>query len=293
MKWKYLAIGDAWNPKDHFITTFKATDTFTVDGHRCTLIRNMTAASTDTSRLALGSGFITYEEAGVVYLLSPVTKKFTVLYDFNKKAGEGWSIYGMPQNLSRTDTVACPISVVVDSVQTVTINGINLKKMFVSNGSGSLSYAFQGVIIEGIGHTTRPFPWNSCISSTPCYHITDCISHYAGLRCIDSGAIGFYDFKTAPDCDWLPTGIKEEQTGGIYTLLPNPAQDHITMRIGSFSAKTGYRLQVSNLVGQTVHSSSLNSGETKISIAGWAPGLYFYTVYEDNRLTGTGKLIVQ
>ncbi|MGC4058210.1 MAG: T9SS type A sorting domain-containing protein [Chitinophagaceae bacterium] len=301
MTWTYDYLGDIW---DHTHSdppvVWEAADTMTMLDHLCTIIKPK-GMPTDISTIDRYSSLLTYEESGIVYLYNPMAERFETLYDFNKKVGETWSIAGLPMGSMSgypyfpPDTLNCAITVVVDSIKTLNINGHILKAMFVSDAEGSMYGGFAGTIIEGIGHTVRPYPRNTCISSSAyrCSMMSDCYYHYDGLRCIDNGTIGFYDFKIVPGCDWIRTDIKEQKSSETYTLLPNPAQDHITMHIGSFSATVGYQLQVSNLVGQTVHSSSLHSGETQISIADWAPGLYFYTVYEDNRLTGTGKLIVQ
>jgi hypothetical protein len=295
MTWTYQTIRDMWTPSDWKVTTLKAIDTVTRYGKLCTIIQDMSSTATDTSFLGLGCSFLTYEESGVVYLLSPITKKFTVLYDFNKNVGEGWSIYGMPKNGSTRDTSTCPVAVIVDAVEIVTINGHTLKKMRLSSKPGTVRSAFSGTIIEGIGHTEFPFPWTQCISGSIAYYceqFTDCMNHYSGLRCIDNGELGFYDFKRAPHCDWTRTSINEISVSDEASVFPNPAQGFFTVKLGTKSGSENYAIQVCNQFGQIVCAQGIREATTNIK-ANWPSGMYFYQLSSEGTPIQSGKIMLQ
>ena len=135
--WTYQ-VENAVNSGIGFREWTSVSDTL-IDGHDCKIILR----SGDPVNSDLSDSLITYEENGVVYWY--LYNQFTTLYDFNKLAGESWTVM--------RDT--CGIIITVDSTSFETINGIELKTLYVS----SEDYAFSGKIIENIGNTTMPSPY--------------------------------------------------------------------------------------------------------------------------------------
>jgi hypothetical protein len=295
MTWTYSFVPDYWGP-DIYPVVWEAYDTVFTHGHLCTIVKPK-YESLDTFRLARYSSLITYEDSGVVYLYSPLTGRFSTLYDFNKKVGEGWEISGIEREYSRGDTMTCKIAVVVDSIQTVVINGTSLRKLFLSSAPGSLIWSFDGAIIEGIGHLTRPIPWNTCyrepvFEGEDCGRMWDCANHYFGLRCIDNGELGFYDFKRVPYCDYKRTEIDEQKQEIACTLFPNPARGFFTIQLKDNAGSGPYFLSVRNQLGQTVFTQQIKQETTSIE-AHWPPGMYFYQLTSEGVPAASGKIALQ
>lgn len=265
MTWTYLYVGDVWDHSDKSsaVVTLAAEDTITIKGHLCTIIQPKGTGMIDLSNML--NTMATYEDSGRVYWYSPMIDTFTILYDFNKKVGESWQMngiqkfdhWGMP-----SDTIGCLFKVIVMAVGMDTINGIPLRTMELRTTPSYQS--FSGKVIEGIGHLDRPRPW----VITACSITSDIAYDYFGLRCIDNGSIGFYDFKTAPYCDWKYTSIENlEHRGNGISISPNPSNGYITIKASEKNKPT--EAMVYNMLGQLVYQSSLtfNHQEATLQLA--------------------------
>lgn len=293
MQWTYLFEAVSWDYSHQEAVHYEASDTTTRLGHLCTIIRRLGAPLDTLSFNPLTSSLITYEDEGVVYMFSPITKQFTVLYDFNKKAGESWTVYGIQKSpnsedeWTRMDTLKCPVTVHVDSVKVITINGHDLRKLFVSSFADSYySTQFNGTIIEGIGHTKRPFPLNTCLYE--CIEGSDCFSHLKELRCIDNGELGFYDFKKATYCDY--TFVSMDKVHQV-NITPNPSQGVFNVQYLP-EGKGVITVLVYDVLGRTIYKEALQSSSETIRLE--APdGLYILELANETGLQQRQKVEIR
>lgn len=74
-------------------------------------------------------------------------------------------------------------------------------------------------------------------------------------------------------------------------VYPNPSHDVFTIEYGNIKSNT--ELNVTDISGRLIYTSKLSTGSGKIEInaAGWMPGVYFYKVYGNESVLGTGKII--
>ena len=253
--WTYQ-VENAVNSGIGFREWTSVSDTL-IDGHDCKIILR----SGDPVNSDLSDSLITYEENGVVYWY--LYNQFTTLYDFNKLAGESWTVM--------RDT--CGIIITVDSTSFETINGIELKTLYVS----SEDYAFSGKIIENIGNTTMPSPYFL-------YHCDGIFMDtyfYTGLRCYEDSIMGYHSFNISPSCDYV-TDVSEQDKKNELLLYPNPTSEYIQVKINP-ALSNHYRIL--NSTGQLVQQGNLNTSFANISVSTLRPGIYFFEIQTDKNIT--------
>ena len=253
--WTYQ-VENAVNSGIGFREWTSVSDTL-IDGHDCKIILR----SGDPVNSDLSDSLITYEENGVVYWY--LHNQFTILYDFNKLAGESWTVM--------RDT--CGIVITVDSTSFETINGIELKTLYVS----SEDYAFSGKIIENIGNTSMPSPY----FLYHCDGIFKDTYFYTGLRCYADSIMGYHSFNISPSCDYV-TDVSEQDEKNELLLYPNPTSQSIQVQINP-ALSNHYRIL--NNTGQLVQQGNLNTSSANISVSTLRPGIYFFEIQTDKNIT--------
>lgn len=141
-----------------------------------------------------------YEENGKVYFYDPNFYGFQVLYDFNTNQNDTWTIF-IEDYGDDIDTLL----VVVDSTKIVAINGVDLKKLYVTynfihesfmNETEQDTMIYQSVIIERIGDLTYMFNYVPEWSAV-------CDANYSdGLRCYEDSIVGLFETGLADSCDY-------------------------------------------------------------------------------------------
>ena len=90
--------------------------------------------------------------------------------------------------------------------------------------------------------------------------------------------------------------LENTLTGGDAAqnaVYPNPATDNIMVNyIASNDKEDNIQIQLTDLLGRVVLQQPIaNKGSQKIAIDKLSPGLYFYTIREQNNITLSGKLV--
>ncbi len=204
-----------------------------------------------------------YEEDGVVYWWNKDMEEFTPLYDFGAEAGDEWEIkVGLES-----------ITMHVDTVEYQEYEGCLYKMLIVSDEND----LFNGTIVCGIGHLTSFFP-EKLMNRGKNFRVD-------GMRCYWRN--GELVFKYGDrDCDEVyeewHNGIEEDgpSTGsGTLTVYPNPTHGVLvveTRRATSLPAANEYH--ITNLMGQTVQTGSLNAETQQIDVSSLPQGMYFISV---------------
>jgi hypothetical protein len=71
--------------------------------------------------------------------------------------------------------------------------------------------------------------------------------------------------------------------GGDAIIYPNPAKDHLTVRVGSLH--NGARVQLYNALGRLMITKNLTSTVTTISLRGLSDGMYYVRVKNGHQIT--------
>lgn len=90
-------------------------------------------------------------------------------------------------------------------------------------------------------------------------------------------------------------GIADETASGISsTLYPNPVTGVSTLSIISEQPLQDAQVVITDVTGRVVETkSNVSSNVVEINAASFAPGMYFYTVYEGGAALTTGKFITE
>lgn len=244
-KWTF-GVGFAFNSSVEFREWTSTGDTL-VNGHVCKVIKRYgSSVISDNS-----NQLITYEDSNKIYWYNK--NQFTILYDFNKNAGETWTIMN--------DT--CEVLITVDSTSIETINGFPLKVQYISSSAG----AFHGKVLEHIGHVAQPNP----DFNFHCYGIQPDLNYYTGLRCYVDSIFGYHNFGIAPSCNYTSTGIDNLENPLELNIFPNPSTLQLNIETNTNSE---YQFKIYSSLGQLVKTGMLKTNKTTISIDELKKGIY-------------------
>ena len=195
--------------------------------------------------------FFMYAANDSVFYYDNLSAEFCLLYDFNAQQGD-------------TIFLDCfNLEVVVDSTDTVTLNGQLRKVQYIS--ANTLGYSFWGANIEGIGNNIFMFPQGDMAMD-------------GSLRCYQDST-GHINFMTIPCDSIIITSIDENTTTENFNIYPNPANKSIIIENKSQSSNA--MISIYNLQGRLMLIQSLKQAKTGINISSFAKGQYFVKVNTD------------
>lgn len=138
-----------------------------------------------------------YTSNDSTFFLDPVIDDFQLLYNFNAEKGDSWNILlnNYPELIMDTAKIH------VDSSDVISINGIELKRLYVTyqiihveNGDGFVFEEYPATIIQSIGDTKYMFNFNS-------YAYGACDGNFMNdLRCYSDEILGLYETGIANSC---------------------------------------------------------------------------------------------
>ena len=200
-----------------------------------------------------------YEKDGKVYWWNKDLEEFTVLYDFTAQVGDEWEIKVGFESLMMH----------VDSVEYYDYEGRTFRVLQVSDENN----LFSGDIVCGIGHLTSFFP-ERLMNRGKGFRVE-------GLRCywVDDELIFKYSEE---DCDSLYNelhyGIDETDDNKTFAVYPNPTDGVLFVETCHGASLQDPTYRITNLLGQTVLSGSINAETQQINIKELPSGMYFITV---------------
>ncbi len=210
-----------------------------------------------------------YEErlrGNKVYWWNKDLQEFTVLYDFGAQEGDSWVI--------KVGTAS--LTMHVDAVEQYEYEGRVFRMLQVSDDQGF----FSGTIVCGIGHLSSFFP-ERLMNRSKNYRVE-------GMRCYWREGELFFKYGNR-DCnevyeEWH-NGIEEDGPSSDsepFTIYPNPTNSVLTIHHSS-SIIHHSEFRITNLMGQTVLTGSLNSETQQIDVSVLPEGLYFITFAGETR----------
>lgn len=205
--------------------------------------------------------------------------QFFVLYNFNAVEGSSWTVAGYEDGQS-CDSIAYYL--VVDSIGTDTLNGLELKWMDVSqfNYPNYLGWGFSGRIYEKIGCIGYMLPEPFCIAD----------GNYGGpLRCFSDSSWS-YETGIVSECTFINTGIPETEKPKVK-IFPNPASNQITIEQLSVSGNQ-LSVEIYDALGRLVNLSVVE-GQTSTIHLNLSKGVYLLRVKEKEEVVFWEKLIIE
>lgn len=210
-----------------------------------------------------------------VYLFDSLSNSFKLIYDFSAILGDTIEVF-CPERLGDST-----LTIVVDSVSTININGTILGVQYVRPLYLGEYYNMSGIIIENIGWTGFMFPL-STLADPP----------YGGeLRCFQNDSIGLYK-PSSFDCDYLETGIESINNTNNLSIYPNPANGVLNISIAKELDLTHSKISLVDISGRIILSQPINSAETTVNINHFPNGIYFVNAQLNDKSMVIKKFVI-
>jgi hypothetical protein len=270
-KWTYTGTYYMSSTQDTFL--IKSIGDTIIQAHQCKILV-MSHGNCNT----VGSTMkCMYSDSSKVYFFDQSRNIFQMLYNFNANVGYTYKLY--PSDFPQNDSIV----VIVDSVSAIVINSVVLKKMFVHRVNSSMGWSFiGGAIIENIGDLSFMFPWVNGF----------CDASWAGpLRCYTDTVIGFHDFGTAPSCDYVFIGIKENNKFNNVSISPNPFSQSTQINLNKSYhniALAVYDIQCK----QVAQQQYADCDKIQLNRNQLSNGLYFLKLTLDDKAVVAGKIVI-
>lgn len=223
-----------------------------------------------------------YSSNDTVYFFYTIFNEFQNLYIFNSIPNDSWII-----KIKDEEQEVGTITIRVDSVSTIQINGQNLKALHVTyNKNNEISpESYSSTIIEKIGDIQYMFNWSPWTQIACDANWTD------GLRCYQDSEIGLYSTGIVDSCDYIynwATANFEKQNERIV-VYPNPAKDKIEI---SYEKCQKVNIEIFELTGKLILSEIIQTNE-EFNISNLNSGIYLIKITDEEKNLFTNKLIKQ
>lgn len=228
-------------------------------------------APNDTTQILEGYEYI-YQSGDTIRYWK--NNQFHELYNFAMQTGDSILLYSEMLNQC-SERVPYGWNM-VDSVFTITLNGIQLKS-YTSVPINNSVWGFEFYSCEIFGNLMYLIPQNK-----------DCVYDgiwYGDLRCYADPINGILITHPTMKCDstytytgplW-PDGVSLVKKTGEFFVQPNPAsQEIVILGFDSNSQHNGYELKIMNINGAVV--KSYNSPMKTIDISDLTKGTYFLII---------------
>lgn len=178
-----------------------------------------------------------------------------LLYDFGMQVGD--SIFQV--TLDSVDHY-----LTVTEIDTISVNGENLKRWHLSSRIDPNTNWFDMVWIEGVG------------SLLPFFNYYPVFESGTQLLCFYMGSV-FFQVTSLSFSDCLQLGTEEFKSFNKIELFPNPANNEVNIRF--FSSYSGEKeIMLYDNLGRLLNSLNSDKSEVKIDLSGNQNGFYFLKV---------------
>jgi len=188
-----------------------------------------------------------------------------ILYNFGALPGQFWTN-------TFDDGTPTPVHymVMVDSISHVTLNGILLKRMYVTydNDLDGWGQGDTSQIIERIGNNKFLFNYECHPRSTDDDHLWE-------FLCYQDNSFGLKQFSSKP-CDFADAlGIEEENFPKNLNVYPNPTSGKLNLK---FSALQIISVRIENALGQLVYEQKELNSDKELDLGFLSSGIYYLTI---------------
>jgi len=121
--------------------------------------------------------------------------------------------------------------------------------------------------------TNNGITWDNINSGLPTQRQVNCFAFDNVYAYISDNGLGVW---RRPLSDFA--GIKENTINDNVSIYPNPAKDILTIETNT---NTQQRLEITNLIGQTVYTNNINNKKATINTSAFANGVYILKLSSD------------
>ena len=202
-------------------------------------------------------------------------ERFMLMYDFNLNTGD--TLKTEIQYINLCDSVS---PVIIDSVSSVNINGINLKVQYITYTPYSEEMGVNEPrterIVERVGSESNFIYAPNCVFG--------CSFEYTGLRCYNDDDISYRNewwdrFYHDVECDSVINANIQEVPNNIFAIYPNPSSGKFNI---STEGNEG-RADIYDSLGRKVTSIENIIDGAEIDLSGHGKGIFMVVFYVDGR----------
>lgn len=277
-EWNYLFNGSIFSPGNTYNETIKY-EGDTIDGQDTVKI-----LSHNRFYLACGSYVwprqtLLKQKADTIFFKNSLTSgTWQILYNFAALPGQSWTT-----TTQKGYTITETFTTTVNSVTTVTINGLALKQLNVS----STSKWYSPVITERLGSSL--FLFNLSLG-----HVSSCDGDWLLENlCYRDSTFGLLQYGEH-SCYYYTvnsTGIFKEEMQLNFEMYPVPANELINLNFNRVLKNP--EIQISDIQGRLISKQTINKSTDcySIDISELKSGLYYLNMFENGKWIGSNKLV--
>lgn len=247
----------------------------------------------------------------------------SILYDFGLQIGEGFDhpvMHRLDGNFIKS--LGNAYSELIDTDSILLSNGTYRRRLHIktsypvdSQSWGSVdTFVFGSYLVEGIGLIGNGNHYSLGLPIPPFVPLLDYNKYHNGLfgiyaisssgsspptchaylHCFQDKGIGLLGANSFSACDTTVLAINEMDDQSVeIVLFPNPVQTQSTVTVLGMDFKE-LNIQILNGIGAVVKEQKIyRSTEITIKSNDLDSGIYFYHLWADYKLIGSGKFVVE
>lgn len=282
-EWHYLLFPGADSFPEEKNEAVKYTHDSVVDSEAAKVLRHTRFFANDTELIKIT---LIKQSGDTIFMRNAITQhSWQVLYNFNASVNQSWS---------NTLTVAhqsiniVTYTTTVDSISQVTVNGFNLKRMFVKSANSTHNQLRNLTITERLGSNSFLFDFYRYSQ----FNINDFLDIGArrSFLCYQDSMFGLKQFTNKP-CNYSNLmGINDPGGSKInINVFPNPA-----MHLLYLSTESSNELEVhlSDTFGKQLFLKKMIK-QAEIDLSRLNPGMYILSIKADDQTVYSSKIIRQ
>lgn len=192
------------------------------------------------------------------------------IYDFDLEVGDTVKWFN-------ESFISYPLT--VDSIDTVTINGLNRKVFYYGKFLGDILYMIEGVgPVNGLG-TCEGRP---SLMDLGCGGQLNCFKIDSVVYSLNNGSIS--TSNNCQSCDYYvrPVGVNELESELSISIYPNPVDSKVF--IEQKKEINNAQIEIRTITGKLIETIALTEQITEINTEDWISGTYFLTFRKGNQL---------
>lgn len=284
----WYPAGATWTFDDQYLVSYSAHGYVKYSVGNDTIINDTVAKLININAVAyngnesVGNPLIVHESNSRVYHWTG--ERFKLMYDFNLNAGDT-----LKTEILYADFCDSVSPIIIDSVSSVNINGINLKVQYITYTPYNWEFYVEARterIVERVG-SERYFIYSpNCDFS--------CFSGHTDLRCYNDEDISYRNewwdyFFHDVECDSVINADVQEVLDNKFTIFPNPADDFVTISDDGQYGRTFYA-ELYNSLGEKLYATTAECSAS-FNMENYPAGLYVIKVYKKEADIYTFKVI--
>jgi hypothetical protein len=239
---------------------------------------NFDDASNENYMSTLGYLFTVNGPTGISYFSK---------YNSNCLPGSGWE--GPTNSLNYSDnkfhmitcvTSSSSIDIFLDGTKQASIASPKINADTCGNSNLRFGVSWSGDLNPYLGDMDDIGIWNRALTQQEITNLYNSVSSNECLTMVINTGV----LSTTP--------VTYTSSVSIY---PNPANDHITIDCGNLTNVTGWKIKVTNALGQEVFNQPMNTQQYVVPLNTWSgQGMYFVKIINaQNEVVNIKKIILQ